>query len=178
MFYGVPCIILYYIYLHKSQKRRNWISFLRFVALVKSRKRTNDRTPKQNFISSFVRFVALYKLPKWRNGISFLRLFILLPSLKHDRMTKRQRYRKISKFDLSWLLVRFVVCSTSTRHQMTERQHDKMRFCILSRYSCRQNQEMKFQFGDCSFCRLPKGAKTNKRNGRIQLPYKCVALPI
>ena len=83
-------------------------SFVRFVALVKAPKRTNERTPKQNFISLFVHFVALYKSLKRRNGISFLRLFVLSPSPKHDRTTKRQSYREISTFDLSWLLGRFV----------------------------------------------------------------------
>ena len=114
-------------------KKRNFISsYLCFVALVKATKRTNDRTQKQHFISSFVRFVASYKSPKRRNGISFLRFFVLSPSLKHEGTTKRQSYREISKFDLSWLLVRFVVCSFCRLPQganMTERQRDKMKFC-------------------------------------------------
>ena len=114
-------------------KKWNFISlFLRFVALVKAPKRTNDRTQKQNSISSFVRFVAMYKSPKRRNGISFLRFFVLSPSQKHDRTTKRQSYREISKFNWSWLLVRFVVCSFCRLPQgakTTERQRDIMRFC-------------------------------------------------
>ena len=112
-------------------KKWNFISsFLRFVALVNATKRTNDRTQKQNFIFSFVSWVALYKSPKRRNGISFLRFFVLSPSLKHEGTTKRQSYREISKFDLSWLLVRFVVCLFCRLPQVaktTERQRDKMR---------------------------------------------------
>ena len=113
-------------------KKWNFISsFVRFVALVKAPKRTNEKTPKQNFISSFLRFVALCKSPKRRNGISFLRLFVLSPCPKHDGTTKRQRYREISKFDLLWLLFRFVVCSFCRLPQgakTTERQRVKMRF--------------------------------------------------
>ena len=97
-----------------------------------SNTRNQERKPIQNFISSFVRFVALYMSPKRRNGISFLRLFVFSPSPKYDGTTKRQSYREISKFDLSWLLVRFVVCSFCRLPQgakTTERQRDKMRFC-------------------------------------------------
>ena len=111
------------------------------------------KTKKLNFISSFVRFVALVKSPKRQNAknkISFLRLFVLsrCTSRQNEEMefhffvcsfcrigqgtTKRQSYREISKFDLSWILVRFVVCSFCRLQQgakTTERQRDKMRFC-------------------------------------------------
>ena len=58
--------------------------------------------------------------------------FVLSPSLKHEGTTKRQSYREISKFDLSWVRVRFVVysfCRLPQGAKTTERQRDKMRFC-------------------------------------------------
>ena len=85
-----------------------------------------------SFVCSFWRLTEGDKTNKRQNEISFLRLFVLSPSPKHDRTTKRQSYREISKFDLSWLLVRFVVCSFCRLPQgakTTERQCDKMRFC-------------------------------------------------
>ena len=116
----------------KSKKWNVISSFVCFVALVKAPKRISAITKYQNFIYSFVGFVALYKSPKRSYGISFLRLFVLSPSPKHDRTTKRQSYCEISKFDLAWLLVRYVVCTCCRLPQgdkTTERQRVKMRFC-------------------------------------------------
>ena len=180
-FHFFVCLFCRVVQVAKTKKWNFISSFLRFVALVKARKRTNEKTQKWNFISSFVRFVALYKSPKRRNGISFLRFFVLsrwsrrkneqtrkrrngisflrlfvlsrctscqneemdfissfvrfvalVKARQNDKTTKRQSYREILKFDFSWLLVRFVVCSFCRLPQgtkTTERQRDKMRFC-------------------------------------------------
>ena len=74
----------------------------------KTNKRENEISKFHFFVCSFCRVVQVAKTKKW---VSYLRLFVLSPSPQHDGTTKRQSYREISKFDLSWLLVRFVVCS-------------------------------------------------------------------
>ena len=77
------------------------------------------------FVCSFCRVVQVAKTKKWIHF--FVCSFCRLP----HSTTKRQN-DKISKFDLSWLLVRFVVCSFCLLPQgakTTERQRNKMRFC-------------------------------------------------
>ena len=104
-------------------------SFCRVGQGAKTNKRENEISKFHFFVCSFCRVVQVAKTKKW---ISFLHLFVLSPSPQHDGTTKRQSYREISKFDLSWLLFRFVVCSFCRLPQgakTTEQQRDKMSFC-------------------------------------------------
>ena len=116
--------------------------------------------------------------PKYRNGISFLRLFVLSPSSKHDGRTKRQSYREISKFDLSCLLLRFVVCSFCRHPQgakRTERQCDKMRFCghlILSFVRFVALYKSPKRRNEISFWRLfVSSPSTRRKNEQTKWPY-------
>ena len=107
-------VVLSFWRLGEVAKTKKWISFLRFFVLSRCSRRQNEQTRK------------------WNIKISFLRLFVLSRWSKHDKTTKRQSYREISKFDFSWLLVRFVVysfCRLPQGAKTTERQRDKMRFC-------------------------------------------------
>ena len=99
------------------------------------------------FVFSFCRVDQGAKTNKRQNAKTKLYFFVLsrCTSPKNEEMefhffffsfcrlpTKRQSYCEISKFYLSWLLVRFVVCSFCRLPQgakTTERQRDKMRFC-------------------------------------------------
>ena len=153
-------------------------SFCRVGQGTKTNKRENEISKIHFFVCSFCRVVQVAKTKKW---ISFLRLFVLSPSPQHDGTTKRQSYREISKFNLSLLLVRFVVCSfcrLSQGAKTTERQRDKMRFCghfVLSFVRFVALYKSPKRRNEISFWRLfvLSPAKTSKRNGRIRLPYVC-----
>ena len=122
-------------------------SFCRVGQGAKTNKRQNEISKFHFFVCSFCHVV---QVAKRRNGISFLRFFVLSPSPYQDRTTKRQSYREISKFDLAWLLIRFVVCS----------------FCRLpqgTKTTERQNEALwPFRFVVCSFYRVIQVAKTKK----------------
>ena len=120
--------------MYKSPKRRNVISFLRLFVLSRwsrqqTSKRQNVKTKFHFFVYSFCRVVQVAKTKKWNFISSFVCFVAFLKTLRNDKTTK---YPEISKFDLSFSLVRFVVCSFCRLPQgakTTERQHDKMRFC-------------------------------------------------
>ena len=169
----------------QARKQRNGISFLRLFVLSRCTSRQNEEMEFHFFVSSFcrvgqgaktnkreneemefpfLRFGDLYNATKRTNGcitrqneeMDFISSFLRLSRWsKHDKTTKRQSYREISKFDFSWLLVRFVVCSFCRLPQgakKTERQRDKMRFL------------RPFRFVVCSFCCVIQVAKTKKWN--------------
>ena len=181
-----------FVALYKSPKRRNGFyffvsSFCLVVQCAKTNKHENEISKFHFFVCSFCRVVQVAKTKKW---ISFLRFFVLSRWSKHDKTTKRQSYREISKFDFSWLLVCFVVYSfcrlpqsTCFVAKTTERQRDKMRFCghfVLSFVRFVALYKSPKRRNEISFWRLfvlsPSiRRQTNKRNGRIRLrlPYYC-----
>ena len=82
-----------------------------------------------HFVCSFWRLMEGDKTNKRQNEISFLRFGDLYNATKrtNDKVTA-----KYQTFDLSWLLVRFVVCSFCRLPQgakTNKRQRDKMKFC-------------------------------------------------
>ena len=104
-------------------------SFCRVGQGAKTNKRQNAKTKFHFFVCSFCRVVQVAKTKKWNFISSFLRLVALVkaPKRTNDKVTA-----KYQTFDLSWLLVRFVVCSFCRLPQgakTNKRQRDKMKFC-------------------------------------------------
>ena len=115
--------------------RINYHRTLKYIRYDFLHEQTTERPKEISFRRLFVCRIVQYA--KTTNGMSFTRLpkrtndgtFVAFQ--KHDGTTKRQSYRDILKFDLSWLLVHFFVCSLYRIQQgtkTTERQCDKNKF--------------------------------------------------
>ena len=164
MFYGVPCIVEYYIYLHKSPKRRNGISFLRLFVFSRCTSRQNEEI--------WISFLRLFVLSRWsrrqneqkrkrRNGISFLRLFVL------SRCTSRHN----KEMEFHFFVCSFCRVGQGAKTNKSENEISKflyLRLFVLSRRTSRQNKEMDFISSFVRFVAFP----TVRRNDKVTTKYQ------
>ena len=136
MFYGVPCIILYYIYLHKSQKRRNWISFLRLFVLSRWSSRENEQTTKRQNKISFLRLFVLLRCTSRQNEEMefhfFVCSFCCLPKARqNDKMTKIPQNIKVWSVVVTCLFCRLFDFHKAPNDRTTTRQNEVLHFVAL-----------------------------------------------
>ena len=149
--------------LYKLNFISSFFSFFRVGQCEKTNKRQNAKTIFNFFVSPFCRVVQVAKTKKWNLISSFLccRLPQSTTERQNDKVTAKYQSLICRGYLFVLSFVRFV-----DFHKAPKRQNDNVKkwgfvaisFCrlfVLSRYTSRNNEEMKFHFGVCSFCRLP-----------------------